>query len=400
MRNLIVVMSLLSISVSLKAQWYPVNSGTTGIITDMYFVDSLLGFGAAENSILITNDGGENWTVLHQDSIIRFGKVIVKGDTAYVYGEIPGSGPQYILKSEITQNQWQSQTCPYQLIHWQGHDGSIYFATPDALIRTSSFVGFDTLAVLSGGGVHSFVINPDLISILDGYSLEIHNSVNGGATWDIHKIQSTALTPNSFTWFDFAAFSDTIIIKASYPAVMVVSVDTGNSWSSYHGGPGFESKIVNPEIIYGIAISPNSNSQMLFTNNTGQSWEIQDSLDFNSTVDVRGLYFLNKRIGFIYGADGKIYKTTNGGGTVGLKNTEPLAQSFHLYPNPSQGVIHLSWPPNHTVSEVAITDLAGRKVKSYEKAIHTIHLDGLGPGIYLLSVTTDAGMETRKFFIE
>jgi hypothetical protein len=57
--------------INVKAQWPPLNSTTTNVLTDIYFVNDSLGYFADEGKFIYkTEDGGLNWN-LKADSLGR-----------------------------------------------------------------------------------------------------------------------------------------------------------------------------------------------------------------------------------------------------------------------------------------------------------------------------------------
>lgn len=76
-----------------------------------------------------------------------------------------------------------------------------------------------------------------------------------------------------------------------------------------------------------------------------------------------------------------------------------LSQQFSMFPNPTTGIVNITNTENVFVSQVNVSDLNGRVVK-------TIHFDNvseaqvdmsnLSAGMYILNVTTNQGIATKK----
>lgn len=89
--------------------------------------------------------------------------------------------------------------------------------------------------------------------------------------------------------------------------------------------------------------------------------------------------------------------TVVAGGTAGLN--ENLASKFSVFPNPANNVINISNAENILVDGVEIVDLNGRTVKSVKYdgvATAEINISELSSGLYMMNVSSDKGMTTKK----
>jgi hypothetical protein len=71
--------------------------------------------------------------------------------------------------------------------------------------------------------------------------------------------------------------------------------------------------------------------------------------------------------------------------------------NIEIYPNPVSDILQISY--NETIKEYKITDNTGRIVLAEKagKMQHTAHLNKLKPGVYIISIYGETGIETRKF---
>lgn len=84
-------------------------------------------------------------------------------------------------------------------------------------------------------------------------------------------------------------------------------------------------------------------------------------------------------------------------GVAGLN--ENLASKFSVFPNPTNNVINISNAENILVNGVDIVDLNGRTVKSVKyDGVGTaeINISELSSGLYMMNVSSDKGMTTKK----
>ncbi len=76
-----------------------------------------------------------------------------------------------------------------------------------------------------------------------------------------------------------------------------------------------------------------------------------------------------------------------------LSNGEVL-----VYPNPARNIINIE--SNNEIKDVVVYNLLGQKIKQYHSAINTIDISDMAKGIYVINITTDKGVTTKKFIKE
>ena len=83
---------------------------------------------------------------------------------------------------------------------------------------------------------------------------------------------------------------------------------------------------------------------------------------------------------------------------------EILAESFSLYPNPTQRFIMISNPNRAEISTIDIYNLNGKLVKRVQpnNALNDVEIDtsNLSTGMYLMKINTDAGQTVKTFLKE
>ncbi|WNM17919.1 T9SS-dependent choice-of-anchor J family protein [Flavobacterium capsici] len=88
--------------------------------------------------------------------------------------------------------------------------------------------------------------------------------------------------------------------------------------------------------------------------------------------------------------------------TTNLNSNDFLSNNLVVYPNPTKNIINISNSLNAVVDNVVLTDLNGRVVKS-QKINATegqVDISDLATGIYMMNVTTDQGVATKKVIKE
>lgn len=76
-----------------------------------------------------------------------------------------------------------------------------------------------------------------------------------------------------------------------------------------------------------------------------------------------------------------------------------LSQQFAMYPNPTTGIVNITNNENVLVSQVNVSDLNGRVVKTvkFENVSEAqVDISGLSAGMYIMNITTNQGTATKK----
>ena len=83
-----------------------------------------------------------------------------------------------------------------------------------------------------------------------------------------------------------------------------------------------------------------------------------------------------------------------------LATNDVLAAKFSTYPNPANGIVTLSNTDNIIVTQVTVTDINGRTVKtlSYSAAPSDIQINisDLTAGVYMMNISSDQGKAVKK----
>lgn len=82
-----------------------------------------------------------------------------------------------------------------------------------------------------------------------------------------------------------------------------------------------------------------------------------------------------------------------------LSTNEFLASKLSVYPNPSNDIVNISSDSNVLLSNLNITDLNGRTVKTVKlngEASAQISISDLSAGVYMMNINSDQGSATKK----
>ena len=86
--------------------------------------------------------------------------------------------------------------------------------------------------------------------------------------------------------------------------------------------------------------------------------------------------------------------------TEDLGVNESLARKFSTYPNPANNVVNVSNNYNILLTDVNITDINGRTVKTLKVNNLTevqVNISELNTGVYFMNIDTDSGRVVKKF---
>ena len=80
-----------------------------------------------------------------------------------------------------------------------------------------------------------------------------------------------------------------------------------------------------------------------------------------------------------------------------LGTNDFLSSKFSVYPNPATNVINIS-NEDAVISSVDMTDMNGRVIKStkFNATQAEVSIGDLATGIYMMKITTDQGVATKK----
>lgn len=94
------------------------------------------------------------------------------------------------------------------------------------------------------------------------------------------------------------------------------------------------------------------------------------------------------------------YKRTK---ITGTKRQHQIKYGITFFPNPSKGLIAILNPGDHKIKEIELIDLAGRMIQKWQNFHPTenmLDIQHIFRGVYLLKITTEAGIKTEKLIVQ
>jgi photosystem II stability/assembly factor-like uncharacterized protein len=330
----------------------------------IHFINPDQGFLAYYNNtdlltVLKTGDGGNEWVEIQTGNYDHCPYAIKFYDTQN--GLIVSQG--VILKTADGGETWQEVYYDY------------YYLLDMEYINANDII-------VSGGGYNTSKI---IFSHDSGYSWDALTLGNYGSIYDIEIINNSI----------FLACSENVILKSS---------DLGETWqfTQVINDHDIEFHAIDfPSETIGYAVGSGTHETMVKTTDSGNTWHV---LTTGSTSGLNAVHFLDENTGFVYGENGLILKTTNGGTTFIHENPSiKSGNHFTVFPNPFHESItvdgHL--PAGEYSINIELISLTGEKIA--EREIRTapstigIYGENINPGIYLISIKMNNKiLETQK----
>ncbi len=389
------------------AQWNIVYYDTTCYFFGLYFTDSITGFAVGSqpdsmvNKSLIkkTTDGGSTWTTLSLPACANSTLIdIIFTDNNH---GIAVGGNGLVLITNDGGNNW---TC--QISNTINDLWSISFPTSNI----GYAVGYrKTIIKTSDGGITWNVMNEDTTSNLlfkDVFFLTpdtgfyvcetLYRTTNGGLLWT--NFDTQVYDPYGIYFIN----KDTGFVCGNYYAEISKTFDGGLNWNLCYDEPintGFTSiQFVNDSVgfaIGGIGSEPllSPGPTFIKTNDGGNTWfydttifNLLYSLGYAYNSSLNSIFFINNDTGFVtIGYRGLILKTTTGGGMTNVNMINQKKERINIYPNPVNDVLYINYNQTNKSCYISITNIYGQPVLTKSLGDNNIlNISFLADGIYIV----------------
>lgn len=367
---------------------------------DAKFYDKNTGFitGDDNGTAYRTTNGGENWVsfLLNSTTSGSLSSIAMANKNTWYISEF------YDGKIFKTTNMGLS---------WVTHSLNIYGILDIKFLNENTGFGvckYNYFFKTTNGGINWYKNDFDhgqhwAIDFIDentgmiGGSNRAFKTTNGGLNWDSVSGAITSST-NDIKYLN----KDTIFILTYHGINKTTNGGVNWSFTQFQTIYNPLLQFTNERIGY---IS--GSGKMFKTTNTGESW---NEIRFCSS-STNGLSFVDSVSGYAVGYEGVIVKTTDGGASTFIKNTnESIAKSFSLYqnyPNPFNPSTRIKFtlPKNESV-KIIIFDILGRKIETLldenlTAGVHELNWNasGYAAGVYFYMLQTDSFIETKKMML-
>lgn len=401
---------LIIISISLKAQWYPQNTGTIYALKSIYFINEQTGFSCGYNTILKTTNSGINWsnfylTGNHQSIFFTdLTNGFICSDSGKIF-KTTNAGNTWVLKISGTINNLTS-------VNFYDANTGIITGLEKTLLKTTNS-GENWFSVTNNLPEINFLASEFIDAqnfYVTGSNSFIIKTTNGGLNW----MQYTLDEVNPIFTIEFNSPSNGIATGCC--GMLMVTTNGGINWTDYNYlSLGFT--------FYSLVFSDNNtgfmagdNGMLYRTTDNGFNW---DSTLTGTSQNLYSLFMLNNNTGWISGGYGTILKTTNGGGPgypIGINSiSSDVPDKFMLYqnyPNPFNPETKIKFEIKsnekniNTKTELKIYDALGTEISVLYSGFLTpgsyeINYDGsnLPSGIYYYNLRSSEVSLTRKMVL-
>jgi len=389
---------------SLNAQWYQVNTNTTENLYDIFFVDSLegycvgggdyFGFPQSNGLILKSTDGGESWnSIFSVDSMtIKNLAIIEQGGDMKLYAFASKSGMPYLISTFINTSiqNWSVSQISYKPKEVKTYNNEIFFI--DELDASLKKLSNGVLVPLHSSVTYFDVQNSDIVC-LDITSYNIYNSPDLGVNWDTLATYPSTFQSSNISNGSIKIDDNYIILKGTYPGIVVYTLNNGTNWTTNYNAPEFASTILSSGLIIGLTHM----DEIVSSIDLGINWTVIGM--FNGEKVGARIKVFEYGYGFLIGNGGLMYKGIIDTTAVGI-NKPYLKKKINIYPNPTKDILQIEVLDSLKIEEIALFDIEGKKVKAFNKKDRTLNVSGVISGIYILKLSTKGGVLTRKVVIE
>lgn len=398
------------LSNSLIAQWVELNSGITGVrLMSVHFINDTVGFAVGglvwgNGIILKTTNAGQSWSAYNVNNkldCVYFPSI----DTGYAVGE-----NATIMKTVDGGTSWVYQNSDiltdFEITSVFFTDNNTGYATP---VNGPSSIFLKTI----DGGLTWQNISNNLISGRAiyfpskniGYTIShsFYKTSNEGLNWSSYPVPE-----NSFGSLFF--LNDTLGYASGTPGVGDSCNNNASIIKTSNGGLTWHEDIFictyNFETIFFSCknIGYVGGWNLIYkTIDGGNSWLFTYDSIVNNTW-VHSIYCTDSNTCYAVGNNGRIIKTTNGGGNVGIIETVLNVNDITVFPNPFFYSTTLQSSKPFQNATLIIYDVLGNAIKHIQNLVGTeikITREGIKSGMYFYKLFDAEGLlGTGKLLIE
>ena len=347
------------------------------------------------NGVYTSTDNGDTWTAAGLSGKVTFSAVqsgnnLFAGTSADgVFLSTDNGGTWNAVNTGLTNTKIKSLGMFGNNL-FAGNLGSsgsgIFLSTDNGSNWTSKSTG---LSIFVTYNAFAMIGNNLFAGTLSG----VYVSTNNGSSW---TAANTGITTPYYSTFTLATIGNNLF--AGTPGGVFVSTNNGTSWTAKNTGMGADTSIASFCVVGTNIFAGTGSGKLFLSNNNGDSWtEIATGLP---ALGVTALTVAGNVM--LLGTQGVgIYKRplSEMGITVGI-NDLTNKSGIDVHPNPTaDGIFQINNAQN---ASLKVCNLIGEVLYS-ERCIatnHTLNLNHLPAGIYLLQIADGTQLSTQKLVIQ
>ncbi len=386
--------------------WSPLSTHlTNGPISDVHFADDQNGWTIGDE-VLITNDGGETWTIQETGSSKYWRSVFFIDDlTGWIVGD-PWEGDEldpFVLHTRNGGTDWIKQE-----ISSEQRLQSIYFTDP----MNGWIAGTGGAIYHTGDGGNRWLRQAMDLTFNELKTIYFVDSLTG---WAAGRNAVLKTTDGGTTW-------EPIILNPGnnfYDIRSVFFVDTSLGYlAGRKQGEGFVLKTVDGGISWNeLYINAQFGLQDIFFHDADEGWAIGGAGGIWHTEDggntwsgspfpeaisegLLALHFPDRGNGWAVGMHGTILHYSGEVMTPAIEVEPTRIKQLVLYPNPNTGMIRIKNQIQDEEFEISVFSLSGNYLRYFLiDGNQAIDLTDLPSGIYFLQTRNQRISETHKVIL-
>lgn len=386
MKQLLLILIIFGTSIA-HAQWEQLVSGTNENLNEVFFPAQDTGYVVgAGGTVLKTVNGGNTWNALTTGYDLDFYELyFLSTDEGWIVGD---SG--IVCRTTNGGTNWNCTFTPDAeniMLH------SIYARNSDdvwigGLSYAGSMEGY--IGVSDNGGmtwneaeIEQYLWDIDIkkigmTSATTGYAAtrgDVLKTTDGGMTWEITDTASVHAGTMFVLLEDLAFFpnNDTVYTCGWYGGYFGKTTNGGDNWQHNEAFQNYNLDFLNPQVGYiggWCHLHKTTDGGATFVDAAGESADL--------FCDIYSIDFTDEARGYACGYEGKILRTSNGGGAALDTYAKEIITAF---PNPVTDVLHFSSAVNGN-----LTDCSGKNLYMFT-SIESLQLENLASGIYFLNLS-------------
>lgn len=356
-----------------NAQWVEQNSGVTSILRSVFFINAETGWASGDDgNILFTSDGGQNWVNQTPAATGTLNDIHFRNENS---GACVGNGG-YFTTGNAGQTWGFTQVSGVNIktIHYS-NDTTRWMGGDNKYLLRSSPSGSTTINLenpIFNWEVIDITSAENMVFVLvlfNNNSFYLYKSNDDFNTWTKNFLSSNTLNNKTRLFFlnenlgwIGGAFRFSSLI---FPQLDKV-INLGDSVATIFRpgfGSGFSHGMLSLYFINENVGWMSNNFTIFKTTDGGINWYSTQGADKR----IFDITFIDENVGYAVGIDGKIYKTTNGGGPLtSIEGEDIVVKDFTLnqnYPNPFNPTTTISYQlPFTSQVSLKIYDVLGNEI--------------------------------------